>query len=101
MMIAVAWPYESNSMNIMSLINEVAVSVYLYISYLLTDYLDSMSATFDYSHTKDTLSWLLTSILMVTIFINTIYTLYQLAVRLCAYFRRVRERNREELMRDS
>jgi hypothetical protein len=100
-MIIVAWPYDPNSMNIISLINEVAVSAYLYISFLLTDYPDTMSATIDYSHTKDILSWFLTSILMLTIFINTIYTLDLLTVRLFAYCRRVRERNREILRRDS
>jgi hypothetical protein len=100
-MIIVAWPYDPNSMNIISLINEVAVSVYLYISFLLTDYLDTTSATIEYSHTKDILSWFLTSILMLTIFINTIYTLYQLAVRLFAYCGRVREINRQILRRYS
>jgi hypothetical protein len=100
-MIIVAWPYDSNSMNIIALINEVAVSVYLYISFLLTDYLDTMSAIIDYSHTKDILSWFLTSILMLTILINTIYTFYQLGLRVFAYCRRVRERNIEILRRDS
>ena len=88
-------------MNIMSLFNEVAVTCYLYVSFLLTDYLDSMIEPADVSDTKDTLSWFLTSILMFTILVNTIYTLYQLAVRLCAYCRRVRESNREELKRES
>jgi hypothetical protein len=98
-MILVAWPYDSNSLNYISLYNEVAVSGYLYILFQLTDYLDTMSATTnaDYSHTREILSWILTSILMLTIFINFIYTLYHLSVRLFAYCRRIRERNTEEL----
>lgn len=88
-------------MNIMSFFNEVAVTGYLYVSFLLTDYLDLMIDASDVYHTKDTLSWFLTSILMFTILVNTNYTLYQLAVRLCAYCRRVRESNREELKRES
>jgi hypothetical protein len=98
-MILVVWPYDSNSLNYVSLYNEMAVSGYLYILFQLTDYLDTMSATTntDYSHTKEILSWILTSILMLTIFINFIYTLFHLSVRLFAYCRRIRERNTEEL----
>jgi flagellar biosynthesis protein FlhB len=102
-MILVAWPYDSNSLNYISLYNEVAVSVYLYILFQLTDYLDTMSETTntDYSQIREILSWILTSILMLTIFINFIYTLYHLSFRFFANCRRVRERNREELRKFS
>ena len=39
-MILVSWPYDSKSMNYFSLFNEVAVSLYLYVSFLLNDYFD-------------------------------------------------------------
>jgi hypothetical protein len=59
------------------------------------------STNIDYSQTREILSWILTSILMLTIFINAIYALFNLAVRLIAYCRRVRERNTQELKQSS
>ena len=76
-------------MNLISLFNEVAVSVYLCVSLMLTDYLDLPSSD-DGCPTREFLSWILTSILMVTILINFIYALYNLSIRLKAWFRRLR-----------
>jgi hypothetical protein len=52
----------------------------------------------DGSQTREMLSWILTSILMLTILINFLYTFYQLSVRLKAYVIRVREENTRELL---
>ena len=104
MMIFIAWPYDSNSTNIILLTNEVTVSVYIYIIFLMTDFLETIteaSASIDHSHMRETLSLLLTSILMLIVFLNAIYTFYQIAIRLIAYCRRVRERNTEELRLNS
>jgi hypothetical protein len=104
MMIYIAWPYDSNSTNIILLTNEVTVSVYIYIIFLMTDFLETIteaSAGIDHSHMRETLSLLLTSILMLIVFLNSIYTFYQIAIRLIAYCRRVRERNTEELRLNS
>ena len=51
-MIVVVWPYDTNSMNYISLFNEVAVSAYLYTSLMLTDYLDMPDAN-DASHARE------------------------------------------------
>jgi hypothetical protein len=103
-MIFIAWPYDSNSTNIILLTNEVTVSVYIYIIFLMTDFLETIteaSAGIDHSHMRETLSLLLTLILMLIVFVNAIYTFYQIAIRLIAYCRRVRERNTEELRLNS
>jgi biopolymer transport protein ExbB/TolQ len=70
---------------------------------MLTDYLETVSGTtdIDYSDTREILSWVLTSILMITILFNSLYALFNLALRVIAYCRRVRERNKQELKENS
>lgn len=85
-------PYNSKSENYTSLFNEFSVSAYLYVLLLLTDYLDSSNIA-----ARELLSWVLTSILMLAIFVNFLYTLINLSISAFAYFRKMRQDNTEEL----
>lgn len=91
-LIIVSKPYSSKSENYISLFNEFSVSAYLYVLLLLTDYLDSSNTA-----ARELLSWMLTSILMLAIFINFVYTLINLSISAFAYFRKMRQDNTEEL----
>jgi hypothetical protein len=88
----IAWPFDSNLKNCISFYNEVAVSAYLYVSFLLTDYLDlSVFPISDY------VSWTLTSILMFTIFLNLLIVLKDFALTAFAYIKRIRQTNQLQI----
>ncbi len=84
-MILVAKPYSSKSENYISLFNEFAVSSYLYVLLMLTDYLETTDIS-----AREILSWMLTSILMLAIFVNLVYTLVNMSISVFAYLRRMR-----------
>lgn len=84
-MILVAKSYSSKSENYISLFNELAVSAYLYVLLMLTDYLETTDTS-----TREILSWMLTSILMLAIFVNLVYTLVNMSISVFAYLRRMR-----------
>jgi hypothetical protein len=88
----IAWPFDSNLKNCISFYNELAVSAYLYVSFLLTDYLDlSVFPISDY------VSWTLTSILMFTIFLNLLLVLKDFALTAFAYIKRIRKTNQLQI----
>jgi hypothetical protein len=66
-------PYESKLKNVLTFINEFAVSVYLYFSLLLSDYLECQFTLIeDALQAKVVLSWILSLLLCVVIGINFI-----------------------------
>jgi hypothetical protein len=66
-------PYESKLTNFISFINELAVSIYLYLSLLLSDYLEcQFTSSEDVIKAKVVLSWVITLLLCCVIGINCI-----------------------------
>ena len=69
-------PYDSKLTNVIVFINEVAVSIHLYLSLLLSDYLEcQFTSDDDFLKAKIALSWALTVLLCVVIGINVIVML--------------------------
>jgi hypothetical protein len=84
-------PFESKGVNRISIINEVAVSIYLYTAFLLSDYLDSQMPDDDQSRKSElrlTFAWILTGIMILTIFVNFIYALNRIVPAAISYLNR-------------
>ncbi len=60
-----AMPFEDPADNNMALINEVAVSIYLYLMMILTDPMASVGTS-----SRETLGWILTLLICTIVFIN-------------------------------
>jgi hypothetical protein len=78
-------PFERKSVNIISFYNELAVSLYLYVTLLLSDFLDTQVPDNDDDSTARPflrlyLAWILTGILILTIFINFVFAFVTLAI---------------------
>jgi hypothetical protein len=75
-------PFDSKAANIISFYNEVAVSLYLYSGFPLSDYLDTQF--FDdenlVANLRLNFAWVLAGILILTIFINFAYTLVKISI---------------------
>ncbi len=66
-------PYDSKLTNVLTFINEAAVSIQLYLSLLLSDYLEcQFTSEDDFLKAKVALSWALTLLLCLVIGINVI-----------------------------
>ena len=75
--------------NALTFINEVAVSIHLYLSLLLSDYLEGQfTSEDDVLKAKVALSWALTLLLCVVIGINVITMLAQKVMKFTAWQRR-------------
>ena len=66
-------------LNILSFLNELSVSLYLYLALLLSDYLESQFISIDGSldplTVRTNLTWTLTLLLCIVIFVNSLYAL--------------------------
>jgi hypothetical protein len=80
-------PYESRAVNIITFINEAAVSIYLYLAFMLSDYLDSQVIDNEplLSYLKLQIAWVLTCLLLVTILINFIFAMVRIATKTFTY----------------
>jgi len=79
-------PYESKLTNFLTFINETAVSIHLYLSLLLSDYLEcQFTSDDDFLKAKVALSWALTLLLCVVIGINVIAMLAQKVMQFTAW----------------
>ena len=87
--ILVSKPFESKTINIISFCNEVAVSVYLYIAFLQSDYLDSQlpDDKLVLLNHRLNFAWILTIILILTIFINLVFALVTIAISVFKYLK--------------
>jgi hypothetical protein len=86
-------PHSSKRVSLICLFNELAVSLNLYLSLLLTDYLSQQLEHYN-DNSTDTLStlrlyiaWIITALLIATIFVNFVHTLTLLSASLIAYLR--------------
>ena len=82
-------PFQKMRQNVITLINEVAVSLYLYFDILQTDYLESHNI--DPIALKVIISWAMSMLLILTITINILYAFWNdmkipidILKRLCA-----------------
>jgi hypothetical protein len=89
-------PYESKRVNWICFFNEVAVSLNLYLSLLLTDYLSQQLRDNDnenevdadkLGHMRLLIAWIITALLMTTISINFIHTVTHLFASLLNYLK--------------
>ena len=82
-------PFESKAINIISFCNEVAVSIYLYIAFLQSDYLDSQLPDDELvlSNLRLNFAWILTGILILTIFINFVFALATISISVFKYLK--------------
>ena len=84
-------PYESNRVNQILLFNEVAVSLNLYLSLLLTDYLSQqLPDTRDIeklTNLRLIIAWVLTFLLIATILVNLVHTAIHLTVSFARYLK--------------
>jgi hypothetical protein len=80
-------PFESRAVNIITFVNEVAVSIYLYLAFMLSDYLDSQVIDNEplLSYLKLQIAWVLTCLLLATILINFIFALVHIVQALSRY----------------
>jgi hypothetical protein len=69
------------------LINEVAVSVYLYIAFLLSDYLESQVDESEISNLRLNLAWIISGILILAVFVNFMFALVSIAISAFKYLK--------------
>jgi hypothetical protein len=88
-LILLSKPFESKAINIISFYNEVAVSVYLYVALIISDYLETQLPNDKLILSKLRLyfAWILTGILIITIFINFAFTVVNIAISLFKYLK--------------
>lgn len=86
-------PYETTLLNLLSFFNEISVSIYLYLTLLLSDYLESQLISTDVGTqlltVRTHLAWILTLLLSSVILINCLYVL---VMKLLDVARFIRER---------
>ncbi len=78
-------------MNLLSFYNEASVSIYLYLAFLLSDYLDSQfpdDKVATVAQLRLLIAWVLTSLLMFTIFINFVYAVVRITSSVIRYAKR-------------
>ena len=87
--ILVSKPFESKTINFVSLCNEVAVSVYLYIAFLQSDILETQlpDDKLVLSNLRLTFAWILTGVLILMIFVNFVYAIMGIAIPLFSYLK--------------
>lgn len=83
-------PFDSKSVNIISLYNEVAVSVYLYMSLLLSDFLDTQFPDNELviTNLRLIIAWTLTGILISTILINFLFAFFGIACSMLKFLKK-------------
>ena len=76
-------------MNIISFYNEVAVSLYLYSAFPLSDYLDTQFYDDEtlMANLRLNFAWIVTGILILTIFINFAYTFVKISILIFKFFK--------------
>jgi hypothetical protein len=80
-------PYNSKTVNIISFYNEVAVSLYLYVALLFSDFLESQIGDDKPINSLRLISgWILTSLLILTIFVNLVFAFVNIAIDVFKYF---------------
>ena len=86
-------PYETTLLNLLSFFNEISVSIYLYLTLLLSDYLESQLISTDDGTqlltVRTHVAWILTLLLSSVILINCLYVL---VMKLLDVGRFIRER---------
>jgi hypothetical protein len=81
-------PYNSKTVNIISFYNEVAVSLYLYVALLFSDFLESQIGDDKPINSLRLISgWILTSLLILTIFVNLVFAFVNIAIDVFKYFK--------------
>ncbi len=65
-------PFQKASQNVITFINEVGVSIYLYFDLLQTDYIESQNI--DTRGLKDDMAWAMSMLLVLVIGINIVYS---------------------------
>jgi hypothetical protein len=73
----------------MSFCNEVAVSVYLYVAFLQSDFLETQvpDDKLVLSNLRLNFAWTLTGILVLTIFINFVFAMVSIAISVFKYLK--------------
>lgn len=82
--------------------NEIAVSCYLYLAFMLSDYLDTQVIDNQalLSYLKLQIAWVLTSLLLGTILINFIYALVNIGAATVRYVKsKIKCRRKREVKR--
>jgi hypothetical protein len=89
-LILTARPYEIRAVNIITFVNEAAVSCYLYLAFMLSDYLDTQVIDNQplLSYFKLQIAWLLTCLLLGTVLINFLFALLLIVVAIFKYLKR-------------
>jgi hypothetical protein len=81
-------PYNSKTVNVISFYNEVAVSLYLYVALLFSDFLESQIGDDKPINSLRLISgWILTSLLILTIFVNLVFAFVNIAIDVFKYFK--------------
>ena len=84
-------PFNNKLVNIISFYNEVAVSLYLYVMFLLSDFYDTEVTDNDDDSTAANfslnLAWILTGLLILTIFINFMFAFVNFTISVFKYFK--------------
>jgi hypothetical protein len=85
-----ARPFASRAVNIITFANEAAVSCYLYLAFMLSDYLDSQVIDNQplLSYLKLQIAWVLTCLLVGTILTNLIFALFQILSEIFRYVKK-------------
>ncbi len=76
-LILTSQPYASKMLNTLSFFNELSVSIYLYLSLMLSDYLEYqfINTDVDSITVRNNLAWIITLLLCIVIVVNCLHTL--------------------------
>jgi hypothetical protein len=80
-LILTSTPFDSRALNIIAFFNELTVSLYLYVAFLLSDFLETQINDDELlaDSLRLNLAWILTSFLIFTIFVNLVFSLVKIA----------------------
>jgi hypothetical protein len=90
-----SFPYDSKGVNIITLFNEIAVSTYLYLTMLISDYSETMfnnQAEIQIFRLK--IAWMIAGLLILVIAVNFIFAIFNILKSWYLMIKRYRMKNK-------
>jgi hypothetical protein len=90
-----SFPYDSKGVNIITLFNEIAVSTYLYLTMLISDYSETMFNNLaEIQIFRLKIAWMIAGLLILVIAVNFIFAIFNILTSWCLMIKRYRMKNK-------
>ena len=74
-----SFPYDSNGVNIITFFNEIAVSTYLYLTMLISDYSETMfNSQAEVQSFRLKIAWMIAGLLILVIAVNLMFAMFNI-----------------------